>query len=37
MQPVGAAGKNRDVGFIAGEGIPRYSNVYFCVFKKRKS
>ena len=26
MQPVGAVGKNRDVGFIAGEGMPRWSN-----------
>jgi hypothetical protein len=37
MQPVGAVGKNGDVGFIAGEGIPRWSSVYFCVFKRRKS
>jgi len=36
MQPVGAVGKNRDVGFIAGEGLPRWSNAYFCVFKRRK-
>jgi hypothetical protein len=36
MQPVGAVGKNRDVGFIAGEAMPRYSNSYFCVFKRRK-
>jgi hypothetical protein len=36
MEPVGAAGKNRDVGFIAGEAIPRWSNVYFCVFKRKK-
>jgi len=34
--PVGAAGKNRDVGFVAGEAIPRWSNVYFCVFKRNK-
>ena len=37
MEPVGAAGKNRDVGFVAGEAIPRCSNVYFCVFKRLKS
>ncbi len=37
MEPVGAIGKNYDVGFIAGEGIPRWSNAYFCVFKRRKS
>jgi len=37
MQPVGAAGKNRDVGFVAGQGMPIWSNVYFCVFKRRKS
>jgi hypothetical protein len=36
MEPVGGAGKNRDVGFIAGEAIPRWSNVYFCVFKRKK-
>lgn len=34
MQPVGAVGKNRDVGFTAGEGLPRWSNAYFCVFKR---
>jgi hypothetical protein len=37
MEPVGAVGKNRDVGFVAGEAVPRWSNVYFCVFKRRKS
>jgi len=37
MEPVGAVGKNRDVGFVAGEVSPRWSNVYFCVFKRRKS
>ena len=37
MQPVGAVGKNRDVGFVAGEVTPRWSNAYFCVFKRRKS
>jgi hypothetical protein len=37
MEPVGAVGKNRDVGFVAGQGIPLWSNVYFCVFKRRKS
>jgi hypothetical protein len=36
MEPVGGAGKNRDVGFVAGEAIPRWSNVYFCVFKRSK-
>jgi len=36
MEPVGAVGKNRDVGFVAGEVSPRWSNVYFCVFKRRK-
>lgn len=35
MQPIGAVGKNRDVGFVAGEAMPRYSNSYFCVFKRR--
>jgi hypothetical protein len=35
MQPIGAVGKNRDVGFVAGEAIPRWSNSYFCVFKRR--
>jgi hypothetical protein len=37
MEPVGAVGKNRDVGFVAGEVSPRWSNVYFCVFKRRKA
>ena len=37
MEPVGAVGKNRDVGFVAGEAVPRWSNVYFCVFKRRRS
>jgi hypothetical protein len=37
MQPVGAVGKNRDVGFVAGQGMPLWSNAYFCVFKRRKS
>ena len=36
MQPVGAVGNKRDVGFVAGEVTPRWSNVYFCVFKRRK-
>jgi hypothetical protein len=36
MQPIGAVGKNRDVGFVAGEAMPRWSNSYFCVFKRRK-
>jgi hypothetical protein len=36
MQPIGAVGKNRDVGFVAGEITPRWSNSYFCVFKRRK-
>jgi hypothetical protein len=35
MQPIGAVGKNRDVGFVAGEAMPRWSNSYFCVFKRR--
>lgn len=34
MEPVGAVGKNEDVGFVAGEAIPRWSNSYFCVFKR---
>ena len=37
MEPIGAVGKNRDVGFVAGEAMPRWSNAYFCVFKRRKS
>ena len=37
MQPIGAVGKNRDVGFVAGEVTPRWSNSYFCVFKRRIS
>ncbi len=37
MQPVGAVGKNRDVGFIAGDAIARWSNSYFCVFKRKKT
>lgn len=34
MQPVGEIGKNRDIGFVAGEAMPRWSNGYFCVFKR---
>jgi hypothetical protein len=34
MQPIGAVGTNRDVGFVAGEVTPRWSNSYFCVFKR---
>jgi len=34
MEPVGAVGKNQDVGFMAGEAMPRWSNSYFCVFKR---
>ena len=37
MQPIGGVGKNRDVGFVAGEAIPKWSNSYFCVFKRSKS
>ena len=37
MQPVGAVGNKRDVGFIAGEAMARWSNSYFCVFKRPKS
>jgi len=37
MQPVGAVGSNRDVGFVAGEAMPRWSNSYFCVFKRRRN
>lgn len=37
MQPIGAVGKNSDVGFIAGDAIPRWSNAYFCVFKRPRS
>jgi len=37
MQPVGAVGNNRDVGFVAGEITPRWSNSYFCVFKREKT
>ena len=37
MQPIGAVGKNRDVGFVAGEAVPRWSNSYFCVFKRQKA
>jgi hypothetical protein len=36
MQPIGGVGKNRDVGFVAGEAMPRWSNSYFCVFKRSK-
>jgi hypothetical protein len=36
MQPIGAVGKNHDVGFIAGDAMPRWSNSYFCVFKRKK-
>lgn len=36
MQPIGAVGKNQDVGFVAGEAMPRWSNSYFCVFKRRR-
>ena len=37
MQPVGSVGKKDDVGFIAGDAIARWSNSYFCVFKRRKT
>ena len=37
MEPVGAVGKNRNVGFVAGEAMPRWSNAYFCVFKRRRA
>ena len=37
MQPIGGVGKNRDVGFVAGEAIPKWSSTYFCVFKRSKS
>lgn len=37
MQPVGAVGNKGDVGFVAGEAMARWSNSYFCVFKRRKS
>ena len=37
MQPVGAVGKKDDVGFIAGDAIARWSNSYYCVFKRSKS
>ena len=36
MQPIGDVGKNHDVGFIAGEAFSRWSNSYFCVFKRKK-
>jgi hypothetical protein len=34
MEPIGAVGKHEDVGFVAGEGLPIWSNTYFCVFKR---
>ncbi|NWF68020.1 MAG: hypothetical protein HXY40_02950 [Chloroflexi bacterium] len=34
MTPVAGIGKKGDVHFPGGE--PRWSNVYFCVFKRRK-
>jgi hypothetical protein len=37
MQPIGAVGKNQDVGFIAGDAMARWSNSYFCVFKRLKA
>jgi hypothetical protein len=37
MEPIGDVGKNQDVGFVAGQGMPIWSNSYFCVFKRPKS
>jgi hypothetical protein len=37
MEPVASVGKNGDVGFITGEGRTSWSNIYFCVFKRRTS
>ena len=37
MEPVGAVGKKGDVGFIAGDAMARWSNSYFCVFKREKA
>ena len=34
MEPIGAVGKKGDVGFIAGDAMARWSNSYFCVFKR---
>jgi hypothetical protein len=36
MEPIGAVGKKGDVGFIAGDAMARWSNSYFCVFKRQK-
>ncbi len=36
MEPIGSVGKNDDVGFVAGDAMPRWSNSYFCVFKRRR-
>lgn len=36
MEPIGGVGKNEDVGFIAGDAMARWSNSYFCVFKRRR-
>lgn len=35
MEPVASVGKNGDVGFITGQGGTVWSNIYFCVFKRR--
>lgn len=39
MEPIHSVGKNYDVGFDTGGGsaaITHWSNVYFCVLKRRK-
>ena len=38
MEPIAAVGNNADVGFSRGGQAPGYawSNVYFCVFKRKK-
>jgi uncharacterized protein YbdZ (MbtH family) len=39
MEPIQSVGPNGDVGFPTGggsAGTTRYSNVYFCVFKRKK-
>lgn len=36
MEPIGTVGKKGDVGFIAGDAMARWSNSYFCVFKRQK-
>lgn len=37
MEPVQIVGKKGDVGFgMGGSGTTHWSNVYFCVFKRRK-